>query len=55
MLYVFLSEAAEKESTELSPEFVEGLSDEIVLNLESDTYWCLEKLSENIQANYTEG
>jgi hypothetical protein len=44
----------EQAEGELTTEFVEGLTEEQVHHLESDTYWCLEKLTESIQDNYTD-
>ena len=48
LLYVFLSEEAYENDQELTSNYVNSLSEETVLKLESETYWCLEKFSENI-------
>lgn len=57
LLHVFLTEAVQPEEGQapLTVEAFEGLSEETALEIESDTYWCLENFSENIQANYTDG
>ena len=34
---------------------VEALSDEKLFEIESDTFWCLERFTESIQDNYTDG
>ena len=33
----------------------ESLSDEVVMNIEADTFWCLSKLLDGIQDSYTHG
>lgn len=54
LLYVFLMEDS-SEAEGITEAFMDTLSEDRGLEIESDTYWCLEKFSENIQANYTEG
>jgi len=54
LLYVFLLEEID-EKKGLTEEAFNELDEDVKLRIESDTYWCLEKFSENIQANYTEG
>ena len=58
LLHVFLLDAIQEGSEEriaLTQQSFQGLSEEKCDEVEASTYWCLEKFSENIQANYTDG
>jgi len=53
LMLVFVSEKVK--DFKLSLQHVEELDDESILDIECETYYCLENLTESIQTNYTDG